>query len=72
MFDYIYEELKLKYTYSHILSDNSRAVRFMHFLGGDEVEKKDNSLYCELYADKYLTNKNRLHFLKRWNYFNRQ
>lgn len=72
MFDYMYDVLKLDYTYSHMLDDNARAIRFMNFLGGDVVENNGHSLYCELYADSYLTNKNRLHFLKRWNHFNKQ
>lgn len=72
MFDYMYEVLKLDYTYSHILEGNTRAIRFMHFLGGDVVENNAGALYCELYAEQYLTNNNRLHFLKRWNHFNKQ
>ena len=71
MFDFIYEVLGLDYTYSHMLDDNARAIRFMNFLGGDVVERNANSLYCELQANNYLTNKNRLHFLKRWNHFNK-
>lgn len=72
MFDYMYEILRLEYTYSHMLDDNSRAIRFMNFLGGVVIENNGHSLYCELYADSYLTNKNRTHFLKRWNHFNKQ
>ena len=68
MFDYIYEVLKLEYTYSHMLSDNSRALRFAQYLGSDIVKTEGGTVYCELYANNYLTNKNRLHFLKRWNY----
>lgn len=71
MFDYMYEVLKLDYTYSHMLSDNSRALRFALFLGSAIVETKESSLYCELYAENYLTNKNRTQFLKRWNYYNK-
>ena len=72
MFDYMYEVLKLEYTYSHMLSDNSRALRFAQYLGGEIVKTDDSSTYCEIYADKYLNNKNRLHFLKRWNHYNKQ
>ena len=72
MFDYIYEELKLDYTYSHMLGDNSRAVRFMEFLGGEVVEKHEETFYCELHAEKYLNCKNRLRFIQRWNHFNKQ
>ncbi len=72
MFDYMYEVLKLDYTYSHMLGDNARAVRFMDFLGGAVVEKQAESLYCELHAANYLTNKNRLRFIQRWNHFNKQ
>lgn len=71
MFDYMYEVLKLDYTYSHMLPDNSRAVRFMEFLGGVVVERHGTSLYCELHAEKYLNNKNRLRFIQRWNHFNK-
>lgn len=71
MFDYMYEVLKLDYTYSHMLPDNSRAVRFMDFLGGAVVERHETSLYCELHAEKYLNNKNRLRFIQRWNHFNK-
>ena len=71
MFDYMYEVLKLDYTYSHMLVDNPRAVRFAQFLGGEIVEEKESTAYCELYADKYLNDKNRLHFLKRWNHYNK-
>ena len=71
MFDYMYEVLKLDYTYSHMLSDNSRAVRFMDFLGGEVIERHETSLYCELHANEYLNNKNRLRFIQRWNHFNK-
>lgn len=71
MFDYMYEELNLKYTYSHMLNDNSRALRFAQYLGSEIVKADESSTYCELYADKYLNNKNRLHFLKRWNHYNK-
>ena len=72
MFDYMYEVLKLDYTYSHMISDNSRALRFAQFLGSEIVNADESSTYCELYAEKYLTNKNRIQFLKRWNYYNRK
>ena len=65
MFEYMYEVLKLDYTYSHMLVDNPRAVRFAQFLGGEIVEEKESTAYCELYADKYLNDKNRLRFIQR-------
>lgn len=70
MFDYMYEVLKLDYTYSQMRCDNSRALRFAQFLGGEIVEEKESTVYCELYAKDYLMNKNRKQFLKRWNYYN--
>lgn len=72
MFDFIYGELGLLNTYSHIIGDNGRALRFMFFLGGKaQSDAPDNTAYI-LFAEDYLNNKNRQHFLKRWNHFNKQ
>lgn len=70
MFDFIYEVLGLDYTYSHMLDDNSRAIRFAQFMGSKADIQIDNNTYV-LYADDYLNNSNRMHFLKRWNHFNK-
>lgn len=74
MFDYVYEILKLKFTYSHILSGNSRAIRFAEFLGSkkDEVNSNENRLTYFKTLEDYFSNRNRTHFIKRWEYYNKQ
>lgn len=71
MFDYIYDSLKLSYTYSHILPDNPKAYRFAEFLGckKDESSSNEKTLGYKLTADGYLTNVNRQRFIKKWFYF---
>lgn len=72
MFDFIYGTLGLKSTYSHIIGDNLRALRFMYFLGGKaQSEEPQNTAYI-LYTDDYFNNLNRQHFIKRWNHFNKK
>ena len=71
MFDFIYNELKLVSTYSHILCENNRAKRFMFYMGGRaQSAAEDNTAYI-LYAVDYFSNSNRQHFLKRWNHLNK-
>ena len=72
MFDFVYGELHLADTYSHIIGNNTRALRFALFIGSKALsDAPDNTAYV-LYADDYFNNKNRQHFLKRWNHFNKQ
>lgn len=70
MFDYMYEILKLDYTYSHMLDDNARAIRFAIFLGSKKFVLMGDNAYV-LYATDYINNSNRRHFLKRWNHYNK-
>ena len=72
LFDYIYEVLHLNYTYSHILPGNPKAYRFAEFLGcvQDKSRSSEQSLAYQLTAENYLQNKNRLRFIKKWNYLN--
>lgn len=68
MFDYIYEVLGLKYTYSHILNNNPKAFRFIEFIGGKKVADKSSEevSYYILQAEDYLNNKFRQRFIHKW------
>jgi RimJ/RimL family protein N-acetyltransferase len=72
LFDYVYKHLGLKYTYSHIRSDNVKAIRFAEFLGSEQdySRSSESNLCFTLLADNYLNNVNRLRFINRWNKFN--
>lgn len=68
MFDYVFNKIGLKYTYSHMLKSNLRAQRFALFLGNylaDGQEDCDNQLFI-LTRGNYLNNKNRIRFIKRY------
>jgi len=67
MFDYVFNIIGLKYTYSHMLKSNPRAQRFALFLGNylaDGQENIDNQLFI-LTRENYLNNKNRNRFIER-------
>ena len=72
MFDYMYQELHLAYTYSHMRTDNPTATRFAQFLGGKvaTVHPEQNSVECVLTAEDYLNNRNRLRFIQKWEKLN--
>lgn len=72
MFDYIYEKLNFANTYSHIRKDNTRASRFIVFLGAvyDEINSNECSHAYVLKKENYLLNKNRIRFIKKWNKLN--
>ena len=72
MFDYFFEEIKLQSIYSHMISDNIRAIRFAQYLGCVKLRETDQSCEYNLTRETYLNNKNRQHFLKRWNYYNKK
>lgn len=73
MFDYMYQELHLAYTYSHMRTDNPAATRFAQFLGGKivAVHPEQNSVECVLTAEDYLNNRNRLRFIQKWEKLNK-
>ena len=72
MFDYVYQELHLAYTYSHMREDNPKATRFAQFLGGriSAVHPEQNTVECVLTAEEYMNNKNRLRFIQKWEKIN--
>ena len=69
LFDYVYEKMRLNSTYSHIRSDNSKAIRFAQYLGSEQVisQSTESSLFFMLTAEKYWKNVNRQRFIKKWN-----
>lgn len=71
LFDYIFNEIGLKGIYSKILLSNERAIRFATFLGSEETKKEEGYMSLILMKENYFNNKNRLRFLKRWNYYNK-
>lgn len=66
IFDFIYIDIRLQYTFSHITRDNIRAQRFASFLGGTVVLTDEHGVKYSITADDYLSNTNREHFLRRW------
>lgn len=72
MFDYVYQELHLAYTYSHMRDDNPKATRFAQFLGGiiTSENSEQHSVECVLTAEQYMNNKNRLRFIQKWEKIN--
>ena len=69
MFDFIFEDLGLKYTYSHVLRTNIRAQRFSQFLGAHIAEGQEN-IENQLYIkskEEYFNNPNRTRFIHRYN-----
>lgn len=73
MCDYIYNVCKLDYTYSHVLLDNRRAIRFAEYLGfkEDKMFSKDKCVFYRITAKEYLSNHNREHFIKRWEHLHK-
>lgn len=70
LFDFAFSELGLLGITSQILVSNQRAVRFAQFLGSEQKRIENETALFVLTKENYLTNKNRMHFLKRWNHFN--
>lgn len=68
-FDYIYENLNFINTYSHIRTDNPRAIRFIEFMGAvcDLTHSNTQSKMYVLTKDSYLYNTHRQRFIKKWN-----
>ena len=69
MFDFIFNDLNLMYTYCHVLKSNLRAQRFIDFLGmrkSDGQNDIENQLYT-FYKDDYLNNINRIRFIRKYN-----
>lgn len=69
MFDFIFNELALDFTYAHIKGDNPNAIRFSIYLGAtlsiSDIE--NNSFEYIITKSNYLENKNRHRFIKKWN-----
>lgn len=72
IFDYIFIDMRLKYTISHIMGDNIRAQRFASFLGGTEVVNNEYYIEYHITADNYISDINRARYIKRWNFFNKK
>lgn len=71
MFDFVFCNMGIKNTFYHITNENTRARRFMAFLGGkQETEDLSDTLFFLLKED-YLNNYNRQRFIKRWNFYNK-
>lgn len=70
LFDFAFNKLELQGIISQILTSNQRAVRFAMFLGSEQIGQEAETALFLLTKENYLANKNRLHFLKRWKYFN--
>ena len=71
LFDFAFDELDLIGVSSKIILSNTRAVRFAEYLGSKQIEETvDDVAYFFLSKEDYLSNKNRLHFQKRWNFYN--
>lgn len=62
LFDYYFIDLCYCELHAHILESNKRASRFVEFLG----YKKVDATTFTLQGDDYLTNKNRLRFIKKY------
>lgn len=74
MFDYVFDILQMNTLHAQLLPDNSRAIRFVKFLGYkvDEAKTTQDSIFVFLTKEAYRDNSNRVHFLKRWNHFNQK
>jgi RimJ/RimL family protein N-acetyltransferase len=73
LFDAAYNHFGLEYTYSHIQPENNQAIRFSVFLGAlkDDVYSTDKVSMYYITKENYLSNKNRIRFLNKWNAFNK-
>ena len=63
LFDCFFDKINLNKIKSHILDSNARAIRFAKFLGSKKIDDENYILAKE----NYFNNKNRLHFVKKWN-----
>ncbi len=75
LFDYAFKEIGLQGITSEILQSNQRAIRFAEFLGSKRqtIKKSEyGEIACYLLTkDNYFNNKNRIHFIKRWEFYNK-
>lgn len=62
LFDYFFQNNIIEIIRSHILDENTRAIRFAQFLGSKKIFDKE----YRLSKGDYLNNRNRLHFIKKW------
>ncbi len=70
LFDYAFNELRLNGIISEIQPTNMRALRFASYLGCEVTKETPECVFFMLTRVNYFENKNREHFLKRWNYYN--
>lgn len=72
MFDFIFGELGLTATYSHIRPENEKAIRFAMFMGAepDEAASTDRVKVFIITREGYENNRNRQRFINKWHKLN--